>query len=53
MIPFLELKPAFEELETEISEAVSRVMCSGWYIGGPEVESFEAFMKRYRAEQLA
>ncbi|MFO1150479.1 MAG: DegT/DnrJ/EryC1/StrS family aminotransferase [Alsobacter sp.] len=41
MIPFLELKPAFEELEEEISSAVDRVLRSGWYIGGTEVEAFE------------
>ena len=40
--PFLELgtvnAPYFDELE----EAVGRVVRSGWYIGGKEVESFEA-----------
>lgn len=40
--PFLELgavnAPYFDELE----EAVGRVVRSGWYIGGKEVEAFEA-----------
>ena len=41
MIPFLELKPAYEEIREDIDAAVSRVLASGWYIGGPEVETFE------------
>lgn len=40
-IPFLELKPAYEELRDEIDAAVKRVLESGWYIGGTEVETFE------------
>ncbi len=39
--PFLELKSAYEELKTEIDVAVARVLDSGWYIGGAEVERFE------------
>lgn len=42
MIPFLDLKSPYLELKTEIDEAVCRVVSSGWYIGGPEVEKFEA-----------
>lgn len=41
MIPFLDLAAATAELEAEISDAVSRVQRSGWYIGGPEVDAFE------------
>ena len=40
-IPFLELKPAYEELKNELDEAYQRVMKSGWYILGEEVEAFE------------
>ena len=41
-IPFLDLKAAYLELQPEIDEAVQRVMHSGYYILGPEVEAFEA-----------
>jgi len=42
MIPFLDLKAPYLELKTELDEAISRVVGSGWFIGGPEVEAFEA-----------
>ena len=42
MIPFLDLGAAYRELKTEIDAAVHRVLDSGWYILGPEVEAFEA-----------
>ncbi len=42
MIPFLELRPAYLELKHEIDAAVARVLDSGWYIFGQEVEAFEA-----------
>ncbi len=41
MIPFLDLGAAYRELKTEIDEAVVRVLESGRYILGPEVEAFE------------
>ncbi|MEM8976752.1 MAG: DegT/DnrJ/EryC1/StrS family aminotransferase [Pseudomonadota bacterium] len=41
MIPFLDLGAAYRELKSEIDEAVGRVLNSGWYILGPEVEAFE------------
>lgn len=40
-VPFLELRDSYDELATEIREAVDRVLSSGWYIGGPEVARFE------------
>lgn len=42
MIPFLDLGAAYRELKTDIDAAVARVLESGWYILGPEVEAFEA-----------
>jgi dTDP-4-amino-4,6-dideoxygalactose transaminase len=42
MIPFLDLKSPYIELKSEINEAISRVLNSGWYIGGVEVEEFES-----------
>lgn len=40
-VSFLDLHAAYQELKTEIDEAIARVTDSGWYIGGPEVEEFE------------
>ncbi|MBM1222839.1 DegT/DnrJ/EryC1/StrS family aminotransferase [Ponticoccus sp. SC2-23] len=42
MIPFLDLGAAYRELRTEIDAAIHRVLDSGWYILGPEVDAFEA-----------
>ncbi len=41
-ISFLDLGAAYRELKTEIDLAINRVLDSGWYILGPEVEAFEA-----------
>jgi dTDP-4-amino-4,6-dideoxygalactose transaminase len=41
MIDFLDLKASYLELQPEIDQAVHRVLSSGWYIGGTEVENFE------------
>ena len=42
MIPFLDLKSPYIELKHEIDEAIARVVSSGWFIGGSEVDQFEA-----------
>jgi dTDP-4-amino-4,6-dideoxygalactose transaminase len=47
MIPFLDLKAAYLELKTEIDDAIARVLHSGWYILGPEVDAFEADYASY------
>ncbi|RKF12373.1 DegT/DnrJ/EryC1/StrS family aminotransferase [Roseovarius spongiae] len=47
MIPFLDLGAAYRELKTDIDAAVARVLDSGWYILGPEVEAFEAEWAAY------
>jgi dTDP-4-amino-4,6-dideoxygalactose transaminase len=46
-IPFLDLGAAYRELKPQIDAAVSRVLESGWYILGPEVEAFEAEWASY------
>jgi dTDP-4-amino-4,6-dideoxygalactose transaminase len=46
-VPFLDLHAAYLELKPEIDAAVARVLDSGWYIGGEEVESFEAEWAAY------
>lgn len=40
-IPFLDLKETYLELQVEIDAAIKRVLESGWYILGEEVDSFE------------
>lgn len=47
MIHFLDLRAAYLELKSEIDDAVSRSLLSGYYIGGPEVEAFEAEFATY------
>ncbi len=46
-VPFLELKPAYDELRSELDAAYHRVMDSGWYLLGNELEAFEAEFARY------
>ena len=46
-VPFLDLHAAYLELKTEIDAAVARVLDSGWYILGPEVEAFEGEFAAY------
>lgn len=41
-VPFLELKPTYEALRAETDAAYHRVMESGWFIFGKEMEAFEA-----------
>lgn len=47
MIQFLDLKAPYLELKCEIDEAIARVISSGWYIGGEEVEKFEQEFAAY------
>jgi dTDP-4-amino-4,6-dideoxygalactose transaminase len=46
-IPFLDLHDSYLELKPEIDSAIARVLDSGWYILGPEVEAFEAEWAAY------
>lgn len=46
-VSFFEPQPAYIELKGEIDEAVSRVLRSGQYVLGPEVEAFEAEFASY------
>ena len=47
MIPFLDLKAPYLELKQELDEAIARVVSSGWFIGGPVVDQFEADYATY------
>lgn len=46
-VPFLDLHASYAELQNEIDSSVSRVLNSGRYIGGSEVESFEEEFSNY------
>jgi len=41
-VPFLELLPTYKELQPELDAAYHRVMESGWYLLGKELEAFES-----------
>jgi dTDP-4-amino-4,6-dideoxygalactose transaminase len=46
-VPFLELLPAYKELQAEFDAAYHRVMDSGRYLLGRELEAFEAEFAAY------
>jgi dTDP-4-amino-4,6-dideoxygalactose transaminase len=46
-VPFLDLKLVYQELQVELDAAWRRVMDSGWYILGEEVEAFEREFAAY------
>jgi dTDP-4-amino-4,6-dideoxygalactose transaminase len=46
-IPFLDFKGAYQELKDELDDAYRRVLRSGWYILGSEVEAFEKEFAAY------
>ena len=47
MIPFLNLKEINAQYATELKEACSRVIDSGWYLMGKELEQFEKEFSLY------
>jgi dTDP-4-amino-4,6-dideoxygalactose transaminase len=47
MIQFLDLGASYRELKSEIDDVVARVLASGWYIAGPEVDAFEVEYANY------
>jgi dTDP-4-amino-4,6-dideoxygalactose transaminase len=46
-IKFLDLNKEYEKIKTEIDQAIKRVLDSGWYILGKEVEQFEQEFSEY------
>lgn len=46
-VPFLDLKSPYLEIKQELDDAYDRVMRSGWYILGDEVDSFEREFASY------
>lgn len=51
MIPFLDIGATYKELKHEIDAAVQRVLDSGWYVLGSEVEAFEREWAKYCAAE--
>jgi len=47
MIPFLDLKAPYLELKQKLDEAIARVVSSGWFIGGSELDQFEVDFAQY------
>ena len=47
MIPFLDLKAGYLELKADLDAAYSRVMNSGWFVLGEEVQLFESEFAEY------
>jgi dTDP-4-amino-4,6-dideoxygalactose transaminase len=46
-VPFLDLKKVNQQYEAELKQACSRVIDSGWYIMGNELEQFEREFAEY------
>lgn len=46
-VKFLDLRAAYEDVQVEIENALLQSFRSGYYIGGPAVESFETAYARY------
>src|ERR1700678_4236875 len=46
-VPSLDLHAAYRELKDDLDDAYRRVMSSGWYVLGAEVEAFETEFARY------
>ena len=53
MISFLDLKKINEQYQQELKDACSRVIDSGWYIMGKELEAFEAEFADYCGTKYA
>ena len=53
MIPFLDLKNINQQYREELITACTRVIDSGWYISGKELESFEKNFAEYCGTQFA
>lgn len=46
-VPFLDLKAGYSEIKNELDRAYQRVMDSGWYIMGTELEALESEFADY------
>jgi dTDP-4-amino-4,6-dideoxygalactose transaminase len=46
-VPYLNLNPVYDDLRTELDAAYHRVMDSGWYLLGEELDQFESAFASY------
>jgi dTDP-4-amino-4,6-dideoxygalactose transaminase len=46
-VPFLDVGAGYAELQTDLDEAVGRVLRRGWYLLGEELDAFESEWARY------
>lgn len=53
MIPFLDLKNINQQYRDQLIAVCTRVIDSGWYIGGSELETFEKSFSDYCGTQFA
>ena len=53
MIPFLDLKSINQQYREQLIEACTRVVDSGWYIGGKELEKFELNFAKFCGAKYA
>jgi len=51
-IPFNALKPGVDAIRPELDAAVARVLDSGWFLMGPELERFERAFAAYHGTAL-
>ena len=51
-VPFLDLGATYRELQPQLDDAYRRVMASGWYLLGEELEAFEAEFATYVGSRL-
>lgn len=52
-IPYFDLKKQYASIQSEIDEALLRVLGSGWYVLGKELENFEKSFASYCDAQYA
>lgn len=53
MIPYLDLKAQYQAIQKEVQTAVNRVLESGHYVLGPEVQAFEEAFASYCGTRYA
>jgi hypothetical protein len=51
-VPFLDLATLHRPIRPQLDAAYKRVMDSGWFIAGPELEAFESELKVSAPEML-
>lgn len=47
MVPFIDLKREYTKISEEITQAIQRILKSGWFILGEEIERFEEEFTNY------